>query len=99
MVEKARRAEVEESTSDPTWEVFAREASGDPVRHVGALRAEDARDAHAEATRLFCWYADEVWVCPSAEVEKFSVAAADCSEGEESSVPEATGDESRTYEL
>lgn len=99
MVEKARRAEVAETRpgADPAWEVFARDEAGDPVRYVGAVRAEDARAAHAEATRLFCWYADEVWVCPDESMRKFSSDAA-TGDDRESAVPES-GDEQRTYEL
>ncbi|WP_135830438.1 Htur_1727 family rSAM-partnered candidate RiPP [Halorussus halobius] len=99
MVEKARRAEVEEPRPDSTWAVFAREDAGDPVRHVGTLPAGDAREAHAEATRLLCWYADEVWVCPSESVRKFSVDAAEGSEIGDSPAHEPAGDEPRTHEL
>lgn len=97
MVEKARRAKVEEPRpdADPAWEVFAREADGDPLRYVGAVRAEDAEAAHAEATRLFCWFEDEVWVCPADAVRKFSTAAA---EDREPAVPDS-GSEGRTHEL
>lgn len=98
MVEKARRARVEEPRpdADPSWEVFAREEADDPLRYVGAVRADDAEEAHERATRLFCWYDDEVWVCPAAEMRKFSTSEG--AEGEELAVPES-GSESRTHEL
>lgn len=99
MVEKARRAAVEESRpdADSAWEVFAREDEGDSLRYVGTVRAESAEEAHAEATRLFCWYDHEVWVCPSESIRKFS-ADAEPEDDSESVTPE-TGSEERTYEL
>lgn len=99
MVEKAQRGAVEErrrdADADPEWEVFAREEDGDPLRRVGAVRANDADEAHEQATRLFCWYADEVWVCPADEIRKYSTDATDDSEA---SVPEPS-DEGRYHEL
>lgn len=103
MVEKARRARVERRRPDaePAWEVFARDEEGDPPRYVGSVRAEDAEAAHEEATRLFCWYAHEVWVCPTTEMRRFSADAVPEDEtGDESelAVPES-GTESWTHEL
>ncbi|WP_134670337.1 Htur_1727 family rSAM-partnered candidate RiPP [Halorussus marinus] len=97
MVEKARRAKVGPARADPdrTWEVFARDEAGDDPRYVGRVRAGDADAAHAEASRLFCWYAAEVWVVPSAAIRTYAVDAAGESE---SALPE-TGDEGRTHEL
>ncbi|MFC4450186.1 Htur_1727 family rSAM-partnered candidate RiPP [Halorussus aquaticus] len=97
MVEKARRAKVEESRpdADPAWEILARDEADDPPRYVGTVRAADAEAAHEEATRLFCWYAHEVWVCPAREIRKFS---ADAEEETELAVPES-GTEGRTHEL
>jgi len=99
MVEKARRVEVEQRRpdADPAWEILARDEADDPPRYVGTVRAEDARAAHEEATRLFCWYAHEIWVCPAEEVRRFSEA--DPKErGGESAVPDS-GVEERTHEL
>ncbi|NEU57087.1 Htur_1727 family rSAM-partnered candidate RiPP [Halorussus sp. MSC15.2] len=101
MVEKARRAKVEESRpdADPAWEILARDDADDPPRYVGTVRAADAETAHEEATRLFCWYAHEVWVCPTGEIRKFSAdAAADAAEESDLAVPES-GTEGRTHEL
>jgi rSAM-partnered protein len=99
MVEKARRAKVERPRpdADPAWEVFARDDEGDFLRYVGTVRAEDADEAHRETTRLFCWYAYEVWVCPADEMQKFSADAAVDEDGE-LAVPKP-GTESRTHEL
>jgi rSAM-partnered protein len=106
MVEKARRARVEESRPDAEgefdadakseWEILAREGSDDPPRYVGTVRAEDAEDAHEEATRLFCWYDSEVWVCPAEAIRRFSVDADDPET--QPAVPES-GTECRTHEL
>jgi len=97
MVEKARRARVEESRSEaePAWEVFARDEAGDDPRYVGRVRGDDADAAHAEASRLFCWYAEEVWVCPTGEIRTY---AADAAGEAEPAVPDSGG-EGRTHEL
>ncbi|WP_132059992.1 Htur_1727 family rSAM-partnered candidate RiPP [Halorussus amylolyticus] len=97
MVEKARRVAVEDSRDDagPAWEVFVRDDEDDPPRYVGAIRATDADAAHEEATRLFAWYATEVWVCPASEIRRFS---ADATDNGDSALPES-GEERRTYEL
>ncbi|UPV73654.1 Htur_1727 family rSAM-partnered candidate RiPP [Halorussus limi] len=109
MVEKARRARVEESRpdaeaesgadADREWEILAREGADDPPRYVGTVRAEDAAAAHEEATRLFCWYDREVWVCPAGAIRRFSADADDAGDSEsELAVPES-GSEGRTHEL
>ena len=80
----------------PAWS-RRRDEADDPPRYVGTVRAEDARAAREEATRLFCWYAHEVWVCPAKEVRRFSEA--DPKErGGESAVPDSSVEE-RTHEL
>lgn len=108
MVEKARRVRVEESRpdaegesdadADREWEILAREEADDPPRYVGTVRAEDAEAAHEEATRLFCWYDHEVWVCPAGEIRRFAADADDESAEAEPAVPES-GTEGRTHEL
>jgi rSAM-partnered protein len=97
MVEKARRAEVERCRADDEWEVLARDEPDAPVRYVGRVRAADAESAHEEATRLWCWYASEVWVCPAREVRTFSVEAAESNDADPA-VPES-GTENRAHEL
>jgi len=110
MVEKARRAPVEESRpagddesasdaeGDREWEILAREEADSQPRYVGTVRAGDAAAAHEEATRLFCWYDHEVWVCPASEIRRFSVAQSEESEPPDAVVPES-GTEGRTHEL
>jgi rSAM-partnered protein len=99
MVEKARRVEVEQRRpdADPAWEILARDEADDPPRYVGTVRTEDARPAHEEATRLFCWYAHEVWVCLAEEVGRFSEADTE-ERGRGLAVPDS-GVEERTHEL
>ena len=75
MVEKARRSRVasdERGNPTPQWEVFVRNEAGDPMQHVGSVAAASATDAHEHASRLFGWYAVDMWVCPAGEVERFS---------------------------
>ncbi|UPV99702.1 Htur_1727 family rSAM-partnered candidate RiPP [Halorussus gelatinilyticus] len=84
--------------ADREWEILAREDADDPPRYVGTVRAADAAAAHEEATRLFCWYDREVWVCPAGAIRRFSVAEAEDSEAADAAVPES-GTEGRTHEL
>lgn len=75
MVEKARRSAVEsDERGNPTrqWEVFVRTEEGDPMRHVGSVAAASGTEAHEHASRLFGWYAADVWLCPAEEVERYS---------------------------
>ncbi|PCR89788.1 Htur_1727 family rSAM-partnered candidate RiPP [Natrinema ejinorense] len=75
MVEKARRSAVEsDERGNPTrqWEVFIRNEEGDPMRHVGSVAAASATAAHEHASRLFGWYAADVWLCPADAVERYS---------------------------
>ncbi|ELZ04800.1 phenylacetic acid degradation B [Natrialba chahannaoensis JCM 10990] len=75
MVEKARRKPVDSEgreTPVPQWEVFVRDDQDEPLRHVGSVAATDADDAVDHAARLFGWYAEDLWVCPAAAVERRS---------------------------
>lgn len=54
------------------FEVFVRDDSGYPLRHVGSVHADDADEAYRRATRLFAWFADDVWVCPARSMTRFS---------------------------
>jgi Phenylacetic acid degradation B. len=86
MVEKAdRRADATGSRSADgrRFEVFVRAAESDPLRHVGTVAAPTAADAHEEASRLFAWYARDVWVCPAAAVSRYSTESlsSDADEG------------------
>lgn len=75
MVEKARRSPIEsDERGNPTrqWEVFVRDEAGDPMRHVGSVAAASGAEAHDHASRLFGWYAVDVWLCPADAVERYS---------------------------
>ncbi|WP_254763917.1 Htur_1727 family rSAM-partnered candidate RiPP [Natrinema marinum] len=75
MVEKARRSRVESDERGnpvPQWEVFVRNEAGNPLRHVGSVAAASATEAHEHASRLFGWYAEDVWLCPAESVERYS---------------------------
>ena len=75
MVEKAQRSGGDagpRSADGRRFEVFVREERDDPVRHVGTVAAPTPDAAHEEASRLFAWYARDVWVCPSEETHRYS---------------------------
>ncbi|ELZ16472.1 hypothetical protein C477_15610 [Haloterrigena salina JCM 13891] len=75
MVEKARRERIEageRGNPTPQWEVFLREEPGDPLRHVGSIAAGSESEAHEHASRLFGWYAVDVWLCPADAVGRYS---------------------------
>lgn len=98
MVERPDRERVEDGDRAPRgreWEVFVREDSDDPMRHVGSVRAPDPDSAHDLASRLFAWYAGDVWICPSAAVSRYtSHGLAD----ERTPASGATSEEPRTRE-
>ena len=100
MVEKAdRRADATGSRSADgrRFEVFVRAAESDPLRHVGTVAAPTAADAHEEASKLFAWYARDVWVCPAAEVSRYSAESlAGDADGPDDEAADA--DEPRVYE-
>ncbi|NUB92002.1 rSAM-partnered protein [Haloterrigena sp. SYSU A121-1] len=86
MVEKARRERVEadeRGNPTPQWEVFLREEPGDPLRHVGSVAAGSESEAHEHASRLFGWYAVDVWLCPADAVGRYSTRGLE-SESEQS---------------
>jgi len=75
MAEPTERRRIDDGDRAPNgreWELFVRSDSDDPMRHVGSVRAEDADDAYELASRLFAWHADDVWVCPSAEMARYT---------------------------
>jgi rSAM-partnered protein len=65
---------VDEPRGDgtPEWEVFLREDPADPLRHVGSVSAPTASVAYDHASSLFGWAADTLWLCPAAEVARFT---------------------------
>lgn len=99
MVEKPERERVPSGRRAPTgreWEVFLRDDPGDPLRHVGSVRAFDADEAHESASRLFGWYATDIWVTPADEVHRY---VADSLSDESEPVDSADGSEERTVEF
>ncbi|WP_129116559.1 Htur_1727 family rSAM-partnered candidate RiPP [Halegenticoccus tardaugens] len=77
------------------WEVFVRQTAEEPLRHVGSVTASVPDEAYEHATRLFAWYAADVWICPADETRRYSTH--DLDENAEP-VPLSSGDEARTYE-
>lgn len=89
--------EIESSNGeDGEWVAFVREDAGDPLRHVGSVRAQSADEAYALAVRLFAWYANEIWVCPVEAVTRYTADAGDADDGP---VTIRDREESRTHEL
>lgn len=75
MVEPTERRRIDDGDRAPNgteFELFVREDGSGPMRHVGSVRAADADGAHEIASRLFAWHAADVWVCPSAEVTRYT---------------------------
>ena len=99
MVEKTDRSEGENgprSADGRRFEVFVREAESDPLRHVGTVAAPTPDAAHEEASKLFAWYARDVWVCPAAEVSRYSAESLAGDESEASDdAAEPPAEESR----
>ena len=93
MVEKAQRTVdgTSRRTHERRWEVFVREAESDPMCRVGTVAAPSPEVAHEEASRLFAWYARDVWLCPADETHRFSTYSLG-----DSDAPEAS--ERRVYE-
>ncbi|WP_435092929.1 Htur_1727 family rSAM-partnered candidate RiPP [Halorubrum sp. N11] len=104
MVEKTDRTEGTDgarSADGRRFEVFVREEEADPLRHVGTVAAPTPDAAHEEASKLFAWYARDVWVCPAEETHRYSAESladdeADDVEADGDGDPDA--DESRVYE-
>jgi len=75
MVERPERASIGDhprSDRETEWEVFVRDDTEDPLRHVGSITAPDAEVAYEQATKLFAWYADDLWLCPADPIHRFS---------------------------
>ena len=103
MVEKTDRdedANGPRSADGRRFEVFVREEESDPLRHVGTVAAPTPDAAHEEASKLFAWFARDVWVCPAGEVSRYSAEslAGDEPEGPGDSESSDDADEPRVYE-
>lgn len=87
------------SANGRRFEVFVRDAVDDPLRHVGTIEAPTPDAAHEEASKLFAWYARDVWVCPAAETYRYSVASlAEDESGSTASTARNDESEPRVYE-
>lgn len=98
MVEKATRSRVGDHPRGATereWEVLVREETEGPMRHVGSLSAPNVKTAYEQATKLFAWYADDVWLCPADAVYRFSTHDLDA---DATPVDLSSGEEPRTVE-
>lgn len=102
MVEKTIRSKVEGAerpTATPRWEVFVRDAETEPLSYVGTVVAPDEETAHERASRLFGWYAVDVWLCPAADVVRYSARGREAEAGGDDTAPgERGGTEPRVYE-
>ncbi len=82
MVERPQRRRTGDHERAPNgieWELFVRESASDPLRHVGSVRAHDVEEAYELGTRLFAWYADDLWICPADSVTRYSTHDLDAS--------------------
>lgn len=98
MVERPDRERVDDGDRAPRgreWEVFVREDAAEPLRHAGSVRAPTPEAAHGVASRLFGWYASDLWICPSAAVARYT--SHDLAE-DRTPTPEPVDEEPRTRE-
>ncbi|RQH00415.1 Htur_1727 family rSAM-partnered candidate RiPP [Natrarchaeobius oligotrophus] len=75
MGETKRRSRIESGDRAnpwPQWEVFVRRDRSRPMRHVGSVAAKERAGAHEQASRLFGREAVDVWLCPAADVDRYS---------------------------
>ena len=102
MVEKTDRTSESSgprSADGRRFEVFVREEEPDPLRHVGTVAAPTPEVAHEEASKLFAWYARDVWVCPASEVHRYSAESLGETEARPDDAVDPSGsDEPRVYE-
>ena len=75
--ERTRVTDEPRSATGREWEVFVREDSSGPLKHVGSVTAGDADGAHERASALFDWAAEAVWVCPADETRRYTAAGVD----------------------
>ena len=102
MVEKTDRTSESSgprSADGRRFEVFVREAEPDPLRHVGTVAAPTPDAAHQEASKLFAWYARDVWVCPASETHRYSAESLGGTDAEPDDPVDSSGSgEPRVYE-
>lgn len=67
-----RRVSAPRADETREWEVFVRETSEEPLRHVGSVTAPSAAVAHEAAGTLFDHTAETLWCAPTDEVARFT---------------------------
>jgi rSAM-partnered protein len=70
--DRTRVGDAPRSATGREWEVFVREAAGDPLKHVGSVTAAKADTAHEHASQLFDWTARDIWLCPADETCRYT---------------------------
>lgn len=75
MVEEPERSCVGDhprGATDPEWDLFVRDDTDDALRYVGTVTAPDVDIAYQQATKLFAWVADDIWLCRSRDIHRYS---------------------------
>lgn len=75
MAEHNDRSPVDDgprSATEREWDVFVREETADPLRHVGSVTAPSPDVAHEQASSLFDRWARDVWLCPADAVHRYT---------------------------
>jgi len=87
---------LEEPRADRTreWELFVREEPGEALRHAGSVSAPTAELAREQATTLFGFAAETLWLCPADETHRF--VAGDVALGDRATEYEETDDTEAT---
>ena len=89
-------ADAHEGTDERSSSSPGSQARQDGVmRHVGSVSAPTPEAAHEHASRLFGWFADDVWICESSEIHRFSTHS--LGEPGETATPDS-GTEPRQHE-
>ncbi|GAA0458981.1 Htur_1727 family rSAM-partnered candidate RiPP [Halococcus dombrowskii] len=68
----SRVGEQPRDAVDREWEIFVRNETTDPLQHVGSVSAPTIEAARTQATTLFGRYATDLWLCPAADVRRYS---------------------------
>lgn len=93
--EKPRFERLDEPRADRTreWELFVREEREDTLRHAGSVSAPTAEVAREQATTLFGFAAETLWLCPADETVRLVAEDVALSDRAEAYDGEATGSE------
>ena len=88
-----RQTRVTEPRSDetPEWEVFVRTDEAEPLRHVGSVSAPSEAVAHEQASSLFGWTAEALWLCRADDVVRRSARDLGAGEARRAGGPQADG--------